>query len=170
MGKYIIKRISYIPLAFVVLSFLLFMIYHMLPVDKAAEKAKEEVQANKTLNYEERYQNWKVEYGFDGAKFERYLRWLGVSIPGGLCSTSRSSTKSVALTSGLRYNRELSVGLAVRYEDEFEWCRFVGTANLPTRSEGEPTETSLHKRRRDYNKKHFIYSNSHKIYKRYPYM
>lgn len=77
MGKYIIKRISYILLAFVVLSFLLFMIYHMLPVDKAAEKAKEEVQANKTLNYEERYQNWKVEYGFDGAKFERYLRWLG---------------------------------------------------------------------------------------------
>ena len=71
------KRISYILLAFVVLSFLLFMIYHMLPVDKAAEKAKEEVQANKTLNYEERYQNWKVEYGFDGAKFERYLRWLG---------------------------------------------------------------------------------------------
>ena len=116
MGKYIIKRISYILLAFVVLSFLLFMIYHMLPVDKAAEKAKEEVQANKTLNYEERYQNWKVEYGFDGAKFERYLRWLGVSIPGGLCSTSRSSTKSVALTSGLRYKRELSVGLAVRCE------------------------------------------------------
>ena len=35
---------------------------------------------------------------------------------GGLCSTPRSSTKSVALTSGLRYKRELSVGLAVRCE------------------------------------------------------
>lgn len=34
--------------------------------------------------------------------------------------------------------------------DEFEWCRFVGTANLPYLKEGEPTETSLHKRKRDY--------------------
>ena len=42
MGRYIIKRISYILLVFLLLSFLLFMIYHMLPVDKAAEKAREE--------------------------------------------------------------------------------------------------------------------------------
>lgn len=34
--------------------------------------------------------------------------------------------------------------------DEFEWCRFIGTANLPYLKDGEPTETSLHERKRDY--------------------
>ena len=34
--------------------------------------------------------------------------------------------------------------------DEFEWCRFVGTANLPYLKDGEPRETSLHERKRDY--------------------
>ncbi|MBP3705174.1 MAG: hypothetical protein J6I98_06535, partial [Clostridia bacterium] len=33
---------------------------------------------------------------------------------------------------------------------EFEWCRFVGTANLPYLAEGEPKETSLHTRKQDY--------------------
>ena len=33
---------------------------------------------------------------------------------------------------------------------EFEWCRFVGTANLQPLAEDEPTETSLHARRQDY--------------------
>lgn len=78
MSKYIVKRILYILLLFLILSFLIFMIYNMLPIDKAAEAAKADVTANKTLDYEERYEYWKVRYGLDGTKFERYLRWLGV--------------------------------------------------------------------------------------------
>lgn len=35
-------------------------------------------------------------------------------------------------------------------EDEFEWCRFMGTANLPPLGEGEPRYISLHERRQDY--------------------
>ena len=34
--------------------------------------------------------------------------------------------------------------------DEFEWARFIGTANLPYRTENEPKETSLHERKQDY--------------------
>ena len=34
--------------------------------------------------------------------------------------------------------------------DEFEWCRFLGTANMPYLSEGEPLETSLHNKKQDY--------------------
>ncbi|MBO5281066.1 MAG: hypothetical protein J6B55_07665, partial [Clostridia bacterium] len=41
---------------------------------------------------------------------------------------------------------------AGRAEDEFEWCRFIGTANNTPLGDGEPTETSLHKRRQDYMK------------------
>ncbi len=32
----------------------------------------------------------------------------------------------------------------------FEWCRFLGTANLPHLAEGEGVETSLHQKRQDY--------------------
>lgn len=78
MGKYILKRLLYILLIFLILSFLVFMIYNMLPVDKAAEAARAEVLANKKLDYNERYQYWQEHYGLNGTKVERYLRWLGV--------------------------------------------------------------------------------------------
>ncbi len=78
MGKYITKRIAYIVLVFFILSFLLFMIYNMLPFDKAAESARAEIQANRNLSYEERYEYWQLRYGTNGTKFERYLRWIGV--------------------------------------------------------------------------------------------
>jgi len=35
-------------------------------------------------------------------------------------------------------------------KDEFEWARFVGTANKPYRGEDEPLETSLHSKKQDY--------------------
>ena len=78
MGKYIVKRILYIILVFFFLSFLIFMIYNMLPVDKAAESARAEITANRNLDYEERYEYWQKQYGTNGTKVERYLRWLGV--------------------------------------------------------------------------------------------
>lgn len=78
MGKYVLKRMVYIVLVFFILSFLLFMIYNMLPVDKAAEFARAEITANKKLDYDERYEYWQEKLGTNGTKFERYLRWIGV--------------------------------------------------------------------------------------------
>ncbi len=48
---------------------------------------------------------------------------------------------------------------------EFEWCKFVGTANLPPLLPGEPTETSLHERRQEYteNPPRFTYAVLKKI-------
>lgn len=77
MGKYIAKRMLYIVLVFFILSFLIFTIYNLLPVDKAAEAAKAEIAANRHLNYAERYEYWQMRYGTNGTHFERYLRWLG---------------------------------------------------------------------------------------------
>ena len=51
MGRYIVKRLLYIILVFFILSFMIYMIYHMLPIDKAAEAANTEVQANRKLDY-----------------------------------------------------------------------------------------------------------------------
>ena len=76
MGKYIVKRVLYIILVFFILSFMIYMIYNMLPIDKAAEAAKTEVQANRKLDYNERLEFWKRRYGTDGTKLERYFRWL----------------------------------------------------------------------------------------------
>ncbi len=78
MGKYLLKRIMYIVIVFLMLSFLMFMIYNMLPYDKAAEAARAEIAANKNLNYQERYEYWQLRYGTNGTKVERYLRWIGV--------------------------------------------------------------------------------------------
>lgn len=82
MGKYIIKRICYIVLVFFILSFLIFMIYNMLPIDKAGQQATEEAKVYKGPNpaeyYQERYEYWQKVYGTDGTKLDRYLRWIGL--------------------------------------------------------------------------------------------
>ncbi len=79
MGKYIIKRLLYIALVFLILSLLLFLIYNMLPVDRAASQAKEEVkQSHNQLDYDERYAFYQKQYGTDGNLLERYGRWMGL--------------------------------------------------------------------------------------------
>ncbi len=79
MGKYLVKRFLYIIVVFLILSFLLFLIYNMLPIDKAAATASDEIKNDKThkLVYEERYKYWSEKYGTNGTKLERYGRWIG---------------------------------------------------------------------------------------------
>lgn len=62
-----------------ILSFLVFAIYNLIPVDKAADMAMQEIAANKNLNYAERYLYWQRRYGLDGGLVTRYLRWLGLA-------------------------------------------------------------------------------------------
>ena len=79
MGRYIVKRTLYMLLVLVILSFLVFLIYNLLPVDKAADMAMQEIAANKHLNYAERYLYWQRRYGLDGNLWTRYLRWIGLA-------------------------------------------------------------------------------------------
>ncbi len=78
MGKYVVKRILYILVVFLILSLLIYLIYNMLPVDKAAAAAKSDIEGNKLLDFDERYEYWKAKYGLDGNIIERYGRWLGI--------------------------------------------------------------------------------------------
>lgn len=78
MARYILKRILYMLGVLLLLSFLVFLVYNMLPVDKAADIAMQELAANKNLNYAERYLYWQRRLGLDGNIFTRYLRWIGV--------------------------------------------------------------------------------------------
>ena len=77
MAKYIIKRLFYMAAVLLILSFLVFTVYNMLPVDKAADMAMQEIAANKHLSYAERYLYWQRRYGLDGGLIVRYFRWLG---------------------------------------------------------------------------------------------
>lgn len=61
------------------LSFVVFIVYNLIPVDKAADMAMQEIAANKNLVYAERYLYWQRRFGLDGNLFLRYLRWLGVA-------------------------------------------------------------------------------------------
>ncbi len=78
MIRYICKRLFYIVAVFLILSFLIYMIYNLLPSDKAAEAARAEISADRTLDYAERYAYWQERYGLNGNRLQRYLRWLGV--------------------------------------------------------------------------------------------
>ena len=79
MAKYIGKRVLYILLVLLSLSFLVFAVYNMLPIDKAADMAMQEIAANKNLDYAERYLYWQRRYGLDGTILTRYFRWLGLA-------------------------------------------------------------------------------------------
>lgn len=79
MFKYILKRIFYIFVVFMILSFAIYMIYSLIPGDVALTTAQTEVKASKgKLNLEERYAYWQKYYGTDGNLIQRYGRWLGV--------------------------------------------------------------------------------------------
>ena len=73
MWKYIGKRCLYMLGILLLLSFLVFAVYNLLPVDKAADMAMQEIAANKNLNYAERYLYWQRKYGLDGGLLTRYL-------------------------------------------------------------------------------------------------
>ena len=79
MFKYILKRIFYIFVVFMILSFSIYMIYSLIPGDQAYTTAQQEVKNSKgKLDFDERYAYWQKYYGTDGNLLQRYGRWLGV--------------------------------------------------------------------------------------------
>ena len=79
MLKYILKRLLYMLGVLLLLSFVIYLVYNLLPVDKAADMAMQEIAANKNLIYAERYLFWQRRLGLDGSLPKRYLRWIGLA-------------------------------------------------------------------------------------------
>lgn len=77
MVGYIFKRLLYLLGVLAILSFIVYCVYNLIPVDKAADMAMQELANNKFLNYAERYLYWQRRFGLDGNLLTRYLRWLG---------------------------------------------------------------------------------------------
>lgn len=80
MGKYVLKRLGYMLIVFLILSLLMYMVYAMIPYDRAkaeVEKFKE-VYKNNPQGYEDKYQELRKEMGLDQNVLVRYLGWVGV--------------------------------------------------------------------------------------------
>ena len=80
MARYIAKRLVYILLVFIFISFLMYLIYNAIPFDRARWLANEQKDAYKynPEGLEQLYQEKRTELGLDKNIVERYLMWLGV--------------------------------------------------------------------------------------------
>ncbi len=91
MGKYVLKRIGYMVLVLFILSILMFLIYNLLPNNRAYTDAKADMTAmkgqlrNKTAEekeqiFQDRYLEYQRRYGTDTKNMAvRYLRWVGLA-------------------------------------------------------------------------------------------
>lgn len=90
MGKYILKRLGYMLAVLIVLSFILFLIYNLVPNNRAYTDAKAELttqktrlrnatEAEKDAIFEDLYVEYQRRYGTDTNNMVvRYLRWIGL--------------------------------------------------------------------------------------------
>lgn len=87
MGKYVLKRLGYLVIVAVILSFILFMIYSLVPANRAYKDAQDQIKAMKNSipegqeqqYFDEIYLKFQRMYGTDSKNpVVRYLRWVGV--------------------------------------------------------------------------------------------
>ena len=90
MGKYVLKRIGYMLLGLLILSVLMFLIYNLIPNNRAYTDARNDMvsmktalkgksEAEKEVFFQQRYQEYQRLYGTDtNNQVIRYLRWVGL--------------------------------------------------------------------------------------------
>lgn len=83
MRKYILKRLGYMIVVMLIISFLMFLVYTMIPFDRAVAEAEQFKQAYKNVPngaelYAAKVEEFRRELGTDQNVFVRYLGWLGV--------------------------------------------------------------------------------------------
>lgn len=87
MKKYLLKRILYILIVFIILSFLMYMIYNMIPFNRAdwlADQQKDQYKRD-PAGLEALRQSLKIQLGYIDASgneinmFRRWTNWLGIT-------------------------------------------------------------------------------------------
>jgi len=80
MFKYILKRLVYILIVALILSFLLYVIFNCIDVDYAALRLSgQEIQLQKEGRYEEVYKAMREKMALDEPLVMRYLYWMGLA-------------------------------------------------------------------------------------------
>ena len=83
MGKYIIKRLAYMLVVLMILSFIMFLVYSIIPFDRAVAEADTYKQSlknnpNAPQLYAAKIEQLRRELGTDQNVFVRYLGWIGL--------------------------------------------------------------------------------------------
>ena len=77
MTKYVLKRIGYMILVFLIVSLLMYSIYNLIPTDPARAQLEGLKQSLKPEQYEARYQQLREQMGLNDPLIVRYARWMG---------------------------------------------------------------------------------------------
>ena len=78
MWKYVLKRLGYMVIVFFIITFLMYMLFNLIPSDPAAavvEPLRDKVDA---ATFEEMYQAQREKMGLNDPLMIRYLRWMGL--------------------------------------------------------------------------------------------
>lgn len=87
MGRYVLKRLGYMVIVLMILSFLMYSIYSLVPSNRAYTDAKAELQTMKKglsaedmeSRFQDLYLQYQRRYGTDTDNILiRYLRWVGL--------------------------------------------------------------------------------------------
>jgi len=78
MGKYILKRLGYIVVVFLIVSFLMYSLYNLIPSDPARAELEPLRKTLKPEQYEQQYRQLRAQMGLDDHLVVRYLRWMGL--------------------------------------------------------------------------------------------
>lgn len=78
MGKYILKRIGYIILVFLIISLLMYSLYSLIPSDPARSELEAVRKEMKPAEYQQAYLELRERMGLDDPLMVRYARWLGI--------------------------------------------------------------------------------------------
>ena len=77
MTKYVLKRLLYMVIVFLLVSLLMYSIYNLIPTDPARAELEPMKNTLTPTEYEARYQALRAETGLDDPLIIRYLRWFG---------------------------------------------------------------------------------------------
>ena len=77
MTKYVLKRLLYMVIVFLLVSLLMYSIYNLIPTDPARAELEPMKNTLTPTEYEARYQALRAEMGLDDPLIVRYLRWFG---------------------------------------------------------------------------------------------
>ena len=78
MGRYILKRLVYIVVVFMIVSLVMFSLYNLIPSDPARQELEPQRRNMKPDEYEAAYKRLRVQMGLDDPLIVRYLRWIGL--------------------------------------------------------------------------------------------
>ena len=81
MGKYVLKRLGYMLVVLLILSLLMFLVYSMIPFDRARSEVEnfKPLYKNDPVGFENKYQEIRKELGLDKNVFIQYLSWVGIT-------------------------------------------------------------------------------------------